>query len=71
VVLIVTAELETVNIEFEQKWRNDDTSAAYLASSAATAGRLVKFMTQLVKIFLVFYGRFIILGTKARNSSVS
>jgi len=25
VVLIVTAELETVNIEFEQKWRNIDT----------------------------------------------
>ena len=32
---------------------------------------LVKFMTQVVKVFLVFYGRFIIVGTKARNSSVS
>jgi len=28
-------------------------------------------MTQVVKVFLVFYGRFIIVGTKARNSSVS
>jgi len=37
VVLIVTTELETVNIEFEQKWRNSDTKATSLASSVKTA----------------------------------